>query len=207
MREAGSREAKVTEGEGGEDVTKQVSYEIEMTEDAMIIRGEIPLADMTALSALAKSKGFDILDTGASHALGANMVMTNDEGSGKLRSGIAHQNATLSKQDKWLHGADTGISSRAIFAVMTGTQERMLDRWGFGYPLDPDDFGRCYRLLNLFPEWRARIHEMGSISSEWGRLSANWGELTALFEEESPKKKCPKLYARMHFLIYGKPLK
>jgi hypothetical protein len=181
-------------------------YEVEMTKDAMIIRGEIPLCDMTALEALAKSRGFDLLDTGAAQSLGADIVMTNAEGSEKMRAGIKRLHAGLSKQDQWLHSTDTGISSRAIFSVMTGTKERMLDRWGFGYPLDPDDFGRCYRLLNLFPEWKPRMGEMAPISSEWRRLVENWSELNDLFEEESPSKSCPKLYARMHFLIYGKKL-
>jgi hypothetical protein len=75
-------------------------------------------------------------------------------------------------------------------------------RWGGGRPYDPDDFGRCYRLLALAPEWRARIAEMAAYGDEWAALSAAWDELTALYEAEAPSHTgtAPKLYFRMREL-------
>jgi len=95
---------------------------------------------------------------------------------------------------EWLAGRDTGISSCTIYSVM---QHTGMDR--YDVPQDPADFGRCYRLLKLFPEWLPRLPEMLPRFPEWRGLVDNWAELTALYEEEIQNKSgmAPKLYARM----------
>lgn len=99
---------------------------------------------------------------------------------------------------EWIAGADTGASSTAIWAHMMGTKSEG------AYPFDPDDFGRCYRLLLRVPEWRNRISEMSKYSKVWTRLAAAWDELTTLYELEVGTgadryfgKRAPRLYARM----------
>lgn len=101
----------------------------------------------------------------------------------------------------WVVGSDTGMSSKAIWSHMVnGCAERA---WGsVYYPLDPDDFGRCYRLLLRVPEWRPRIGEMAVYGPEWAGLAAAWDELTNLYEQEigpgfDREGRAPKLYARM----------
>lgn len=81
----------------------------------------------------------------------------------------------------WLRNGDTGVSSETIFSVMTGHPVR-----DYGYPYDPADFGRCYRLLKVMPSWRARLPEVASRfpESAWPQLVAHWDELTALYEDE-----------------------
>lgn len=98
----------------------------------------------------------------------------------------------------WLLGGDTGVSSKTICAVMTGSKMK-----GPDVPHDPSDFGRCHRLLILFPEWRARLHEMAEQFPMWGPMVEAWDELTALYEKESTNKSgmAPKLYDRMQALI------
>jgi len=59
---------------------------------------------------------------------------------------------------EWLHGLDTGVSSETIYSVMTG--HNVLTCGEGDAPHDPGDFGRCYRLLKLFPEWRERLAEV-----------------------------------------------
>jgi|GEM_PF-3496553 len=82
--------------------------------------------------------------------------------------------------DEWWKGHDTGISSRAIYRRMMGYPRT---REAFGdCPADPDDFGRCYRLLLIAPEWRARIGEMSANGKQWARLAEHWDELTAMYE-------------------------
>lgn len=101
----------------------------------------------------------------------------------------------------WLDGPDTGTSSKTIFAVMTG---RVLSNdFRPATPRDPADFGRCHRLLALFPEWRTRLGEVAAKHPEWAPLVAVWPELETLFEEESPSGKAPRLYARMRMLLWG----
>lgn len=96
----------------------------------------------------------------------------------------------------WITSDDTGISSKAIWAHMMGRRPSNPT-----HPWDPADFGRCYRLLALAPEWEARMPEMAKYSDVWGRLGAAWPELKALYEEELPSGTCPKLYQRMKDLI------
>lgn len=100
----------------------------------------------------------------------------------------------------WISGRDTGASSIAIWAHMMGAKS------DGSHPLDPADFGRCYRLLVYVPEWAPRIGEMAVYSTTWLLLSGAWFELTALFERETgcaglatynARGNAPELYARM----------
>lgn len=103
----------------------------------------------------------------------------------------------------WVTGTDTGTSSKTIWRRMMRRSINDDDR--DDVPYDPDDFGRCYRLLKLFPEWRERLGEMrsvpGWVGKAWGRLVDNWQEMERLYEEERPIGRAPKLYALMQRLI------
>lgn len=104
----------------------------------------------------------------------------------------------MAREHDWIVGSDTGTSSMTIWAVMMGATP-----WHASEPSDPDDFGRCYRLLALMPEWRPRLSKVAARYPLWSALVAHWDELTALYEEEIPnhRGKAPKLYARMRELI------
>jgi len=82
---------------------------------------------------------------------------------------------------EWLLGDDTGVSSEAIWRHMMGRRQR--DGY-FNYPSDPDDFGRCHRLLCLIPEWRARMPEMAKHGKVWAGLVARWEEVTQSYRAE-----------------------
>lgn len=79
----------------------------------------------------------------------------------------------------WLRSWDTGISSEAIFHYMT------LGVRGGGTPSDPADLARCLRLLDRFPEWKPRMHEMSSVSEGWAILMPHWGDIEATFLQEA----------------------
>lgn len=79
---------------------------------------------------------------------------------------------------EWLLGDDTGSSSKTLLAVMTGVNYE-----GASLPWDNDDFGRCYRLLKRFPEWRVRLPEVAQQYPEWGPMVAAWDELTTMYEK------------------------
>lgn len=79
---------------------------------------------------------------------------------------------------KWMSGHDTGASSISIAMHMTSG-------WCRGdYPHDPEDLGRCLRLLKKFPAWNARIREMAAYGPEWKALSEAWERLSSSMEEE-----------------------
>lgn len=101
------------------------------------------------------------------------------------------------KQLNWAMGDDKGLSSETIFAVMTGVNyNRSMT------PSDPSDFGRCYRLLQKFPQWKKRLHEVSYRYSSWKPFVENWSKLEELWEEEAKNGflSCPKLYKLMQEL-------
>jgi hypothetical protein len=108
---------------------------------------------------------------------------------------------------EWISGSDTGASSTALWRHMMG-MDPSSDCWGIAYPHDPDDFGRCYRLLLRVPAWRLRIGEMAQYAG-WSALAPKWDELTALWEAEAGgglhrrSGSAPKLYAAMRELLAG----
>ena len=97
--------------------------------------------------------------------------------------------------DEWLRGRDTGTSSLTILEVLAGYPTDRHD-----VPHDSDDFGRCFRLLQLFPQFRPRMPEVAARFPEWKPLVDRWAELEALYEEELPSRTAPKLYALMREL-------
>jgi hypothetical protein len=104
----------------------------------------------------------------------------------------------------WFSSNDTGISSKAIAAHMSGGDAD--DGWGWGYPSDPDDLGRCLRLLELFPEWKPRIAEMASRGPGWAGLTARWDEIAASMIDEvgigwEKARSAPKTYDLMKAAI------
>jgi hypothetical protein len=101
------------------------------------------------------------------------------------------------RADQWIRNGDTGTSSETIWSVLSGHPVK-----SYGIPYDPADFGRCYRLLTVMPEWRGRLHLVAAKFPKWEPLVAAWDELTALYEAEVPNHKgvAPKLYARIQEL-------
>jgi hypothetical protein len=92
----------------------------------------------------------------------------------------------------WAIGRDTGSSSKAIMAVMTGNKPESRH----DYPSDGSDLGRCLRLLDLIPEWKPRMGEMRAISPQWAALVDHWDELSA-----KHAAKHPRLYERMRDIL------
>lgn len=86
---------------------------------------------------------------------------------------------------------DTGISSETIWSVMTGFPVK---KWSSTIPVDPSDFGRCYRLLIQFPEWAERIQEVADRHEEWQPLVDQWDELVHLYERDMHTGKSMELY-------------
>lgn len=83
------------------------------------------------------------------------------------------------KPEQWIVGEDTGLSSKTIWSVMMDVEFKMS-----ACPSDPADFGRCYRLLQNFPEWRARLHEVSERHSHWKTLVDLWSECERIYERD-----------------------
>jgi len=90
-----------------------------------------------------------------------------------------HHEKPAQSPEEWAAGRDTGTSSLTIYAAITGKKGRDRD---FDIPYDPDDFGRCYRLLQLFPAWRKDLPKVIALCSEWKPFVEAWDELTQMYE-------------------------
>ena len=82
------------------------------------------------------------------------------------------------RRSAWLRLNDSGLSSRCIADRMCGS------RITGDHPHDADDFGRCERLLALYPQWRARLEEMTPVSAYWGALVPRWNEIAEAWRHD-----------------------
>ncbi len=67
-------------------------------------------------------------------------------------------------------------------------------------PHDPDDFGRCYRLLQLFPEWKKRLFQVAERYPVWAPMTKEWTALESLYEEALRSNSGTVLYERLQAL-------
>jgi hypothetical protein len=79
----------------------------------------------------------------------------------------------------WPQSRDTGVSSATIWQAFTG--EALYN--SNDVPHDPSDFGRCYRLLKLRPEWEAELSEVSDLIPAWKPYVTKWPKLKELYEE------------------------
>lgn len=102
---------------------------------------------------------------------------------------------------RWIVGEDTGISSRAIWAVMMGVHEHCRDR---STPADAWDFGRCFRLLKLIPEWEDSLHKMKAIDFDKTINGVRYPKVWSSFVDNYYKMK--RMYIREIALGYPREL-
>jgi hypothetical protein len=108
---------------------------------------------------------------------------------------------TLKKAIAWMDSREAGASSKVMIKKILNIPSTK-DVEYQPYPVDPSDFGRCYRLVNQhLPELKEKINCLKSVSKKWSILIENWSELEGLYEEERTKKKAPKLYKRLKELL------
>jgi hypothetical protein len=109
----------------------------------------------------------------------------------------------LMSYSEWITSDDTGMSSKWLATALFSAPSKNVS-----YPYDPSDFGRCYRMLKhvsgakeLFDQKFELLKEAGGIV--WNRYLENWDLLVSLYEQESPKRICNKLYDTMQRLQKG----
>ena len=100
----------------------------------------------------------------------------------------------------WLGGEDTGLSSVAIMMAATGQPCR-----SHNYPCDPDDLGRCLRLIREFPWTRRGLALLAVENPIWANMVNHWEELQRSMEQEvgmdwEKGDRAPKTYELMQKL-------
>ena len=84
-------------------------------------------------------------------------------------------NALTERVLLWLAAEDAGASSKAIALTACGMEPYP------DYPHDPDDLGRCIRLLRLIPEARVGICRLAARSPVWAALALRWDEVCEVY--------------------------
>lgn len=179
-------------------------YKILRMEHGLLVKGlGIPCSDFESLIAMADALGYDLIDVGISTALKCLMVFTNEKSGEKWLSEIDtdSQKRYGGSIDGWMNGTDTGTSSMLMATVLSGRNPGLMRR---SPPYDPADIGRCFRMLDEFPELKENLNKMRGISDIWDILMNHWDEMEVLYKEEHPTGEAPKLYKLMQDLIYGK---
>lgn len=125
--------------------------------------------------------------TGAIFAVGSasELKLWRDEIEAYLESTEPHPGR------RWLKGTRIGTSSLTIFTALIGTQSELYQEaiqhtWASlvpSIPTDRYDFARCQSLLDITPEWGARLSEVAETFplSGWPKIAAAWPRLKALF--------------------------
>jgi hypothetical protein len=183
-------------------------YTIERGEHGILVRGSIPISEFVSLAEAWAQQGWTLMAPGIAQACGANFAITNEEHRGPWLEqvhAVVAKRADGDRELEWLLGTDTGTSSLTIFSVLSREHafkaRPRLGSSGPCPPQDPDDFGRCYRLLERFPTWKYGLAQVAAKYPEWTGLVRGWDELCKLWNEESPSGNCPKLYDRMRDML------
>ncbi len=89
--------------------------------------------------------------------------------------------------EAWLASDDTGSSSLYMAWILSGGQ------FGYwqgreqpkpAYPHDPDDLGRCIRLIRAAPELAEHVHLMDEHGKQWEAIAENWDRWVAMYDDD-----------------------
>jgi hypothetical protein len=72
----------------------------------------------------------------------------------------------------WLLTGGVGLSSEQIIREYLGLESPTID-----YPLDYQDFKRCYQLVNAIPEMNSAVEKLAFKSEHWLAIAKNWPDI------------------------------
>lgn len=102
----------------------------------------------------------------------------------------------------WLDSDDTGASSLYMAWILSAGQ---FGYWQgrpqptINYPHDPDDLGRCIRLIKAVPEFADQLHLMAHVGDKWQMVINRWERWCDLYRKEDWEL----LYAEMKLAYEG----
>ena len=92
----------------------------------------------------------------------------------------------MTRLEWWVNESnDRGVSSFTIAHAIGKVPWTAFSKNGGWYadaPYDSDDFGRCFRLLQLIPEWHDRLPEVVQYCPRFKPIIALWNELCRLYK-------------------------
>jgi len=104
--------------------------------------------------------------------------------------------SVIKKANWWLQNGFVGLSSKTMWNCLMNNKD-----FPINIPYDPDDFSRCYKLLEAVPEWKDRLDQLRLLSPTWNALVDNWPKLTEYYENMRIVKKDNGMYDFMDQII------
>jgi hypothetical protein len=166
------------------------SYSVEKLPHGYLICGSdggIPLTALRELESLATPK--TVIDLGIVHHYRVSgkphvvYCLVEPAAQADWRNEIRQAIASLPPEERWWRGLDVGLSSASVFAVFAAEPFKTFAReYGRGaVPRDADDFGRCVRLLEMFPHWKRDLHRVSESypATAWATVIEEWDRLAA----------------------------
>jgi hypothetical protein len=175
----------------------KTSYTIEHHPHGVLVIGPVPLGDFAALTKLVPADG--VLHSGVASYYGATLAMGGVAEMEQWAVEIEESVKNFEPPEyRFVSGTQHGVSSLTIVLALSKDEPSLAKarRDRYGRELEPDvphdsaDFGRCRKLLELRPDWAARMPEVAVKFPEtkWGRLTPCWDELTALYDAKDYAK-------------------
>lgn len=110
---------------------------------------------------------------------------------------VADQSKTIQeKANWWIGNGHVGASSKTMWNCLIGNKDFKIN-----HPHDPDDFSRCYKLLEAVPEWKLELQKLKPLSKEWSNLVDNWDRLTEFYEDMRVVKKANGMFEFMQKIL------
>jgi len=178
------------------------NYKILLREGCRIVYGHMPLLDW--LRMLKQASDFDVLHPEVARMLGATAVLGPPQGlarireqeapaaMGRVRAQLGRAARRLSPEAiRWLAAGEQGLSSLALFTLLTGIRPQHYGGPALDLPHDAGEFRRCRLLLEQVPTLQRALealarrvgdHELVS----WAALAETWDDLCAQMDHEWP---------------------
>lgn len=99
----------------------------------------------------------------------------------------------------WLESDDVGLSSRFMASVLSNGKISTPFNAPNHYPRDPDDLGRCIRLIEAVPDFEGLVYLLYGHGHEWDAVAKNWERWKLLYaagDESELYSEMQKVYAR-----------
>jgi hypothetical protein len=84
--------------------------------------------------------------------------------------------------NEWIIYGETGISSKTMWAAITGAVSQELESGYFDIPHDSDDFSRCYKFWKQCNLTREQLNKVKETFNWWAPYIDHWDELAAMYE-------------------------
>lgn len=105
---------------------------------------------------------------------------------------IEQQISHLPPETQWWVGLEVGLSSAAIFSVLASDESQKAEAQEYSNgctPRDADDFSRCQKLLQTFPDWKGQLNKVAEAfpESAWPKIIAEWDTIGAADDDVQSK--------------------